>query len=246
MEYLQGLDLDQLVRRHGPLDVARVAHLLGQAASALAEAHAKGLVHRDVKPSNLMVGACGGVADTIKMLDFGLVKSLDGVTDDAARTQMVTQAMTVVGTPHYLAPEAIRRESSLGPLADVYALGAVGYFLLSGREVFSGPTAIEVMALHLNGEVPPASELAGRPVDAGLEAVLRRCLSKAPDGRFWHGRALATALEALALDGWTQAAARAWRDEHQPEASVGAGDIPRTQLAIDMSARRESRAPGAA
>lgn len=118
MEYLQGLDLEQLVRRHGPLGDARVVHLLRQAALALAEAHGMGLVHRDVKPSNIMVCNRGGVPDTVKLLDYGLVKAVGAVPpDDAARTP-VTQPTTVVGTPHYLAPEAIR-EATVGPSADV-------------------------------------------------------------------------------------------------------------------------------
>ena len=202
MEYLDGLDLDQLVRSRGALNDARSVLLLRQAAQALAEAHGKGLVHRDVKPSNIMVCDRGGVPDTVKVLDFGLVKSVGAAeADDGARTMVITQATVVVGTPHYLAPEAIR-QMTIGPPADVYALGAVGFFLLTGREVFPGAAPIEILSNHLTAEPPALSPLVGRAVGDRLESTLRRCLAKNPGDRYQDGHALATALSAIRLEGW--------------------------------------------
>ena len=125
---------------------------------------------RHVKPSNIMVCDRGGVPDIVKVLDFGLVKRVNlGDDDDRDRTIAITKTATIVGTPHYLAPEAIRGEKTVGPAADVYALGAVGYFLLTGREVFPGSSTIETFAKHLTAEPPSPSDVAGRPVDSRLE-----------------------------------------------------------------------------
>lgn len=240
MEYLNGLDLERLVRDHGPLGDARTLHLLSQAAQALAEAHRKGLVHRDVKPSNIMVCDRGGVPDTVKVLDFGLVKRVNlGDDDDSDRTIEITQTTTIVGTPHYLAPEAIRGEKTVGPAADVYALGAVGYFLLAGREIFPGSSTIETFAKHLTAEPPSLSDVAGRPVDRRLEQALRRCLEKEPKNRFRDGRDFALALSSFQIGGWSEAEAQEWWDDHQPAAG---SDTPvsssaRTQLAVDVQSR---------
>ena len=240
MEYLNGLDLERLVRDYGPLGDARTLHLLRQAAQALAEAHRKGLVHRDVKPSNIMVCDRGGVPDTVKVLDFGLVKRVNlGDDDDRDRTIALTQTTTIVGTPHYLASEAIRGEKTVGPAADVYALGAVGYFLLTGREVFPGSSTIETFAKHLTAEPPSPSDAAGRPVDSRLEQALRRCLEKEPKDRFGDGRDFSLALSSFQIGGWSEAEAQEWWDDHQPAAG---SDTPvsssaRTQLAVDVQSR---------
>jgi serine/threonine-protein kinase len=246
MEYLRGLNLDQLVRGYGPLGEARVVHILTQTARALAEAHGKALVHRDVKPSNIMVCDRGGVPDTVKVLDFGLVKSARDGLGETARTLVVTQATTVVGTPHYLAPEAIRGES-VGPPADVYALGDVGYFLLSGREVFSGMTPIEVLAQHLNTDPPSPSEFLGRPLSRELDTLLERCLEKDPNRRFRDGREMAETLGSLAdVACWGEAEARVWWDEHESDMPSEGGESrgPRTQIAIDVEARRDAERVG--
>ena len=243
MELLRGFDLEQLVRRFGPLGEGRVVYLLRQAAFALAEAHDMGLVHRDVKPSNIMVCDRGGVADTVKLLDFGLVKPiLSTSTDDVARTLAVTQPATVVGTPHYLAPEAIR-QGKIGPAVDVYALGAVGFFLLTGREVFPGSSAIEILSMHLTAEPPDLSRVVGRPVDTGLASLLSTCLAKSPDERHATGRELGDALAAIRLGGWSQDDARSWWAEHgdQPgrreDVAAMTSETERTQLAVDVRSR---------
>ena len=241
MEYLKGLDLEQLVRNFGPLPDARTLHVLRQVARALAEAHQKGLVHRDVKPSNVMVCNRGGVPDTVKVLDFGLVKSFssdDG--HDTDRTIAITQSTTIVGTPHYLAPESIRGEKTVGPPADVYALGAVGFFLLTGQEVFSGSSTIEILAKHLNAEPLSPSRVAGRSIDERLESVLNRCLRKEPSDRYRDGRDLARALLSFELSGWTESEAQQWWEMHQGTADQGvsASTSASTQLVVDVASRQ--------
>ena len=239
MEYLAGYDLDVLVDRHGPMNDARTVSVLLQAAHALAEAHDANLVHRDVKPRNIRLCDRGGVPDMVKVLDFGLVKSLspDGLEDSLPA--MVTQAATLLGTPQYFAPETIRGDQQVGPPADVYALGAVGWFLLTGRQVFEGSSVVEVCARHLTEEPRKPSEVAGTEISPELEAVILRCLAKDPDDRYRNGRELSAALARLNLDGWSWKQARAWWDEHPSDQDGGDGVTlaGQSQLNIDVRAR---------
>jgi serine/threonine-protein kinase len=208
MEYLDGLDLDDLVTRHGPLPPARAVHLLRQLCGALQEAHAAGLVHRDIKPGNVLVCRHGGRHDVAKLLDFGLVLAA-GAPDDPTR---LTAKGAVLGTPAYMAPEQARGAAAADARSDLYSLAALGYFLLAGRPPFQGGSAVELMLAHVQEPVPP---LAGAPAD--LEAVLRRCLAKAPADRFPDAGSLDEALAGCACAGeWTEARARAWWQEHRP------------------------------
>src|SRR5262249_34398118 len=138
MEYLDGMNLDDLVKKHGALPEARMAFILRQVCGSLAEAHAAGLVHRDIKPANIFLTRRGGLHDFVKVLDFGLVKALDG--QDKAN---VTSPNALIGTPLYLAPEAMNHPDRVDARTDVYAVGAVGYFLLTGTPVFTGSTIME-------------------------------------------------------------------------------------------------------
>ncbi|MCA9604903.1 MAG: serine/threonine protein kinase [Myxococcales bacterium] len=235
MELLDGVTLRQLVEREGPLPEARVRHLLAQAAHALAEAHALGLVHRDVKPANIMLCDRGRIPDTVKVLDFGLVK----VTDEERGDAELTHANAILGTPQYMAPEAIRTPEEVGPPADVYALGAVGFYLVTGQPVFRGDSVVEICAKHLEAPPPRPSAVLGRAVDPDLEDVLLSCLAKDPRTRPADGAALADALEALELRGWTTADARAWWDafEHTREATRDVDPTEPTQLAVDVGRR---------
>ncbi len=233
MELLEGATLAELVRSGGPISAPRAVHLLRQAAAALAEAHDKGLVHRDVKPANIMVCVRAGVPDTVKVLDFGLVKEVDAPADDGG----ITQASAIVGTPHYLAPEAISSADAVGPATDVYALGAVGYFLVTGREVFTGKTVIEICSQHLKDAPETPSEALGAPVDERLEALILRCLAKSPDERPSDGGALVAALDARDMPDWTLEDSRAAWAEH-PIDAVRASDGLRTQLTVDIDRRR--------
>jgi serine/threonine-protein kinase len=216
MEFLPGLDLDDLVTRYGPVPPARAIHFLRQLCGALQEAHAAGLVHRDIKPSNVLVCRHGGLHDVAKLLDFGLVRAAGGGDDDPTR---LTARGTVLGTPAYMAPEQARRAEAADARSDLYSLGALGYFLLAGRPPFRGGTALEVMLAHVQEPVPT---LANAPAD--LEAVLRRCLAKAPADRFSDAGSLDEALAGCTCAGeWTEARARAWWQEHRPP-SAGALD----------------------
>jgi len=203
MEYLEGLALDQLVAADGPQPPARVVHVLRQVLEALAEAHGVGLVHRDVKPANVILCERGGLSDVAKVVDFGLVKDLEaggGMTHDS----------TLVGTPLYLAPEAIR-STTADARADVYSAGAVAYYLLTGQHVFEGATVIEVCSHHLHTKPTPPSERLGRSLPPALEAWVLACLEKDPARRPATAAEAAQALERCGLAGqWTQAEARAW------------------------------------
>ena len=245
MEYLDGVTLEQLVAREGPLPEARAAHILAQAAHALAEAHDLGLVHRDIKPANLMVCDRGRIPDTVKVLDFGLVK----LTDEPEQGLDITHANTIVGTPQYLAPEAIRDVDAVGPASDVYALGAVGFFLVTGRHVFTGKSVVEICAQHLSATPERPSDVLGRAVDPDYEALIADCLEKDPTARPRDGAELADAIERLQLPGWTVEDARAWWDgfsSREADDDVGtaptqlaadAGSVGNTQLAVDLGER---------
>jgi serine/threonine-protein kinase len=203
MEYLDGLGLDQLVAADGPLPPGRTVHILLQVLGALAEAHGVGLVHRDIKPGNIMLCERGGLSDVAKVLDFGLVKDLEaeGAT---------THDGTLVGTPLYLAPEAIRSPVA-DARADLYSLGAVAYFLLSGRHVFEGRTVIEICGHHLHTPPTPPSERLGRPLPTALEEWVLACLEKDPARRPSSASEAAERLERCGQGGdWTPAQARAW------------------------------------
>jgi eukaryotic-like serine/threonine-protein kinase len=204
MEYLDGTNLDDLVARYGPLPEARVAFILKQVCGALAEAHAAGLVHRDIKPANVFLTRRGGMSDFVKVLDFGLVKVAD--TQEAN----LTSANTVTGTPLYLSPEGISRPDSVGPPADVYALGAVAYYLLVGQPVFDGKTVLDICMKHVNEEPTPPSAR-GATVSPELEQVLLKCLAKSPDDRPPTAAALLAALDDCPVSGkWTAAVAATW------------------------------------
>jgi serine/threonine-protein kinase len=189
MELVDGVDLQTLVEHHGPLDSTRVTYLLTQLAGALSEAHAAGLVHRDVKPANVMVGDRGALRDVVKVLDFGLVREL------AAGTEQ-NDAPEVVGTPLYMAPEAITAPESVDARSDVYAIGALGYFLLTGAPPFSGRNALEVLGHHVvSAPEPPSARNAAIP--SALETLILRCLAKSPAERPANAAELRAELLAL-------------------------------------------------
>jgi serine/threonine-protein kinase len=191
MEYVEGEDLEKLVEREGVLSPSRVAHLLAQLAASLAEAHAAGLVHRDVKPANLML--CTGREDRLKVLDFGLIKQLEA-TPDVTRTD----ELSLIGTPLYVSPEALIDPGSVGPKSDLYALGAVGYFLLTGMTPFSGRNAVEVCAHHLHTAPLPPSKRSGRAVPRELETLILKCLEKDPTKRPTSAASLELAFRRIA------------------------------------------------
>ncbi|MBX9579099.1 MAG: serine/threonine protein kinase, partial [Gemmataceae bacterium] len=189
MEYVPGPNLDQLVGQHGPLPPGRVVGLLRQACGALAEAHAAGLVHRDVKPSNILVCDRGGVPDVVKLVDFGLAQGAGGSGPVGGRVW----PGVFVGTPSYASPEQARGRAEVDARSDIYGLGAVAYFLLTGRLPFSGPTELETLTAIIHD--PVARPRSVRPdVPADLEAVVLRCLEKDPAARFPDAAGLERAL----------------------------------------------------
>jgi CHASE1-domain containing sensor protein len=237
MEYLPGANTEQIVRVTGPMPESRVVHLLRQVCGSLAEAHAAGLVHRDIKPPNLMCCLRGGIHDFVKVLDFGLVKNT------RADEPVASVAGAIVGTPHYMAPEIVLNKGA-SPSTDLYALGAVGYFLLTGSEVFRSDTLLGVIAHHVSDTPEPPSARLGAPIHAGLEALILRCLAKTAVERPASAKELEALLGALDIAPWTQAQATAfWAREREHiqdavAAEQGAGATPLGDtLVVDLQDR---------
>jgi serine/threonine-protein kinase len=207
MEYLDGFDLERLVDEEGPIAPARAIHILVQASGALAEAHALGLIHRDIKPANIVITQRPDEPDVVKVVDFGLVKTLGSTTNEPA----VTNVNAITGTPMYLAPEAITSPETVDARSDIYALGAVAYYLLTGQHVFDAPTIVEVCSMHLL-EIPvPPSRRLGRELPADLEALVLACLAKPREARPASAEVLRASLLACAdAARYDVAAARAW------------------------------------
>jgi serine/threonine-protein kinase len=229
MEYIDGLSLEELVDNDGPQPPGRVIHLLAQVCGALAEAHAVSLIHRDVKPANLMLCRRGGIPDFIKVLDFGLVKELD-----RGSLPPLSTAGAFVGTPLYLAPEAIQAPDTIDARSDLYAVGAVGYFLLTGMPVFQGRTLIEICGQHLHAEPVPPSRRAPYPLPPALEALILRCLAKDPAARPASALEVQAALQAIVvLDPWRQAEAERWWRERGGAVSDAAQSARAESLKLD-------------
>jgi serine/threonine-protein kinase len=178
MEFLEGEDLARLVKRSGPQPVDRTLHILRQLTAALAEAHADGLVHRDVKPANIMLCTRGLMPDFVKVLDFGMVKDVTADGD-----VKITAENTIAGTPLYMAPESIVDPSGVGPPADIYAVGCVAYFLLTGRPPFIGTSVIEICMAHVHTAPEPPSAHAPAPIPPRLDELILQCLDKNPQLR---------------------------------------------------------------
>jgi serine/threonine protein kinase len=191
-----------------------VIHLLRQACGSLAEAHSIGLIHRDIKPANLVLTQRGGIPDFVKLLDFGLVKAVD-----SQKQSRLTTAGAMAGTPLYLSPEAIQSPDSVDARSDLYALGAAGYFLLTGSPVFDGQSIVEIVQKHVHAAPQPPSQRLGKPVSPELEKLLLQCLAKSPGDRPQTADVLADLLDqcpASAL--WTKARARQWWAIYRPTA----------------------------
>jgi serine/threonine-protein kinase len=206
MELLPGLSLDDLVKFHGPLPAERAVHCLRQTCKALREAHAKGLIHRDIKPANIFAAERGGVYDVVKLLDFGLVREQSSQADDLK----LTQAGTFSGSPLFMCPEQTKSYHNLDARSDIYSLGAVAYFLVTGRAPFVGDNIYDIIAAHARDPVTPASEL-NPAVPLDLELVINRCLAKMPVHRFQDVDSLEKALAACeCADKWSEDQAAAW------------------------------------
>jgi serine/threonine-protein kinase len=205
MELIEGLTLDELVREEGAQPAGRVARILADVCGSLAEAHGAGLIHRDIKPQNVMLCARAGSYDVVKVLDFGLVKSVSDVPREGDGSH------AVAGTPAYMAPEAFEHPESVGPASDLYAVGALGYFLLTGAPVFPGETPFELFGQHLHAWPVPPSERAGRSIPPALERLVLACLAKSPEERPESAEALRALLAQMErTDDWSDEDAAEW------------------------------------
>jgi len=214
MELLDGLDLETLVKRFGPLPPGRAVYLLSQVCQSLAEAHRAGLVHRDIKPTNIFVCRMGVEYDVAKVLDFGLVKSTVG--PDEAR--MTGAGMT--GTPAYMAPEIALGQETIDGRADLYGLGCVAYWLLTGALVFEGNSPTALALAHVQtAPVPPSQRKA--QISSSLDQIVTACLAKKPEERPANAEALARSLEACVEAGqWTQSDAEKWWSLHAVKSNL--------------------------
>jgi serine/threonine-protein kinase len=236
MEFLDGINLEDLVRRYGPQPEGRVIAILRQVCKALAEAHDLGVIHRDIKPGNIILTVRGGEPDVAKVVDFGLVKELD--TGGGSQTRS-GETNVLIGTPLYLSPEAISMPGAVDARSDLYALGAVGYFLVTGQPLFEGRTVMELCAHHLHtAPIPPAVRL-GRPVDRQLEAVLMSCLEKDSARRPPTAMAVHDALGASdAASDWSAEDAQRWWASYRPDGpAISVRHTEIETIAVDLAAR---------
>lgn len=204
MELLPGMSLEDIVERHGPLPPERVIDLLRQICGALQEAHSIGLIHRDIKPANIFASQRGGVFDVAKLLDFGLVKEGNEKADSGAKFGSFS------GTPLYMSPEQASAYEDVDGRADIYSLGAVAYYLLTGQPPFAGKNILDLLAAHRNADVLPPSSL-NPAIAADLDQVILKCMAKNPDLRFSNAEELRSALDQCSVaNQWGTSQAAEW------------------------------------
>jgi serine/threonine-protein kinase len=240
MELLYGVDLEVLVERFGPVPPERAVHLLRQACDSLSEAHAEGLMHRDIKPSNIYACRMGLVVDFVKLLDFGLVKPR--AENDGNGLKLTTVGNTP-GTPAYMAPEALLGDQEPDHRADIYALGCVGYWLLTGACVFDATTLAQLLRQHLEGRPLPPSRRGASQVPPALDSVIMGCLAKEPSERPSSTQELSELLASCPTGtGWNSAQAAEWWDKHLPRTGPAATPVP-VNLDLTLSVARSSATP---
>ncbi len=220
MELLDGIDLESLVERFGPLPAERVVHIVLQACLSLGEAHRRGLIHRDLKPANLYLCQRAFEPDFLKVLDFGLVRQS---ALEPQREEPLTKTGLLAGTPSYMAPEMAMGSDSMDARVDIYALACVAYKLLTGRAVFEEKNVVATIFAHVNTPPQPPSDVSELPIPPGLDDAILTCLSKDPDGRPRTADDLALQLQAIELPQlWTRERAATWWQTHMPETQLGA------------------------
>jgi serine/threonine protein kinase len=218
MELLDGIDMETLVERFGPLPTPRAIYLLRQVCDSLEEAHALGLVHRDIKPSNLFTCRMGLSVDFVKVLDFGLVKDMTAERRDA--TQLTADNSTL-GTPAYIAPEVVRGDGTTDRRVDIYALGCVAYWLVTGQQVFQAANAFKLMLQHADTAPVPPSQRTELQIPPALDRAILACLAKNPADRPATAGVLSQQLGAVVTsERWTEEAAQAWWKSHRPESAA--------------------------
>jgi eukaryotic-like serine/threonine-protein kinase len=233
MELLIGRDLESLVREFGPLPAERVVYLLRQVCHSLADAHARGFVHRDIKPANIYVCRMGLDYDFVKVLDFGLVKVKGPARD---METLATLDHTTSGTPAYMAPETILGETTVDRRADVYALGCVAYYLLTGQLVFEADSPMKMFVQHLQAQPIPPSQRSELPIPPELDAFVLTCLEKDPDKRPQSARELfEIACASCSATGWTNDHAQAWWQAHLPELTTDLQMSPHAGNAVSVA-----------
>jgi serine/threonine-protein kinase len=234
MELLDGVDLKALVERFGPQSSERTAHLLRQICRSLSEAHAQNFVHRDIKPANVFTCRYGGETDFVKVLDFGLV------LDRHPTAEELEDEKRFVGTPAVMAPEMVRFQAPVDARADIYAVGCIGYWLLTGRHVFEAQTRADMLVMHAHQKPLTPSKRLGAPVHPHLEALVMNCLEKNPGKRPQTARELGERLGALAFDiPWSDERAELWWRRYAPTAKA-----ERTEEPIPTTAPAPSNEPG--
>jgi serine/threonine-protein kinase len=215
MELLDGLDLDALVSRYGPVPAERAIYLLRQVCHSLAEAESKGLVHRDIKPSNIFICRYGGDHDFVKVLDFGIVKATD--TSEMETGVQATATMFLQGTPAFIAPEQALGSPNIDGRADIYATGCVAYWLLTGQLVFTADTPMGTIMHHARTAPTPPSQRSELAVPPALDALVLSCLAKDPADRPQNANQLSRQLAAVPCGAvWSEERAREWWETHHP------------------------------
>jgi serine/threonine-protein kinase len=238
MELLEGVDLDTLVKRFGPVSAGRTIYLLRHACRSLGEAHTLGLVHRDIKPSNIFTCRMGLNVDFVKVLDFGLVKE---TKKPDRETLLLTAPDVTTGTPAFMAPEMALGEGEVDHRADIYALGCVAYWLLTGRLVFEAENPVKMMLQHVQAVPTPPSRLAEVEVPPELDRIVLACLAKKPEDRPGSTRELAALLESVAcVNAWTKERAEEWWDRHLPSNAPATLLRDETPMATVRIAREET------
>jgi serine/threonine-protein kinase len=219
MELLDGFDLQALVERFGPVPLGRAVNILAQVCHSLAEAHEHGLIHRDIKPANVCVCRYGRDVDFVKVLDFGLVKPLERDQDPTQLALSATHA--VRGTPAFMSPEQAVGDRPVDARTDIYAVGCLGYWLVTGEHVFPGRTPIDTIVKHLQAEPLPPSRRSAQHVPPTFDDLVLACLAKDPADRPATAETVARRLRTIAPDSaWTADHARQWWDRHHPESSA--------------------------
>jgi tRNA A-37 threonylcarbamoyl transferase component Bud32 len=210
MEFLEGMDLQKFVKKYGAVPAERAVYLLRQICGSLAEAHLRGITHRDIKPSNIFLTKRGGLCDFVKVLDFGLAKEIPKEGEAG-----LSKSGGFVGTPGYIAPEAIYGHATIDHRADIYNVGAVTYYLLTGQPLFASSSSVELLVDHVKTIPPKPSEVTELPIPPELDAIVMKCLAKAPEDRFQSTGELEDEIDRVPLESrWDQKKANAWWELH--------------------------------
>lgn len=231
MELLEGMNLEKFVQKFGPLDANRAIYILEQVCGALAEAHNRGIIHRDIKPSNIFLTERGGLYDFVKVLDFGLAKDIRG-TGGAD----ITKAGVLLGTPRYIAPESVHSQGKADGRTDIYMLGSVAYWILTGQPPFAGSSSVDLIVDHVKNTPKKPSEISELPIPDALDDVVMKCLEKDPNDRFQTPLKLSEALEQIMLGKkWDQKQAKEWWELHLPKEET----VPVLKPVLDISPEYE-------